>query len=258
MERSSITCWEALDPADPALQQARRLYETTLDAVERIPWVWIEPAGGKSRGRRRGGWRPYLLLAAENAEPGRPVIGFAYGIHISNYGGYACYLGVDPRHRRRGEAANSYAQLVQVFREDAAAEGTPLPFVVWESRPPEAAASPESLAMWQARLHLFKRVGAWWICGVTFLAPNFARGHKEPVPLQLFLLPVDTRPEDFDPPALRRVAAGLMSRVYGPQKGDLLFDQTMASARNPQLRPVSDLGDVWGLPEGSISQQPPQ
>jgi GNAT superfamily N-acetyltransferase len=258
MERSSIICWEALDPADPAFQQARRLYETTLDAAERIPWVWIEPAGGKSKGSRRGGWSPHLLLAADNAEPGRPVIGFAYGLHISDYGGYACYLGVDPRHRRRGAGTQLLRQLVQVLREDAAAEGTPLPFVVWESRAPEAAASPESLALWQARLRLFERVGAWWISGVTFLAPNFARGHKEPVPLQLFLLPVDTRPEDFDTLALRRVAAGLMSCVYGPQKGDLLFDQTMASARHPQLRPVGDLADVWGLPEGSIPQQPPQ
>ena len=64
------------------------------------------------------------------------------------------------------------------------------------------------------------------------------------MPLQLFLLPVDTRPEDFDAESLREVAAGLMRRVYRRDEGDPLFRQTFSSFRRPALQPVTVLRDL--------------
>jgi GNAT superfamily N-acetyltransferase len=241
MANEEITFWEPRDPADPSLNQARRLYETTLDAAERIPWEWVAAAARPER-RRGGDWNPHLLLAAPGTEKGppRPVLGFAYGIYLSGYGGYACYLGVDPRHRRRGVGSRLLRRLIQAFQEDAGAEGGTLPFVVWESRAPGPNASAEERDIWQARLRLFERVGAWAVAGLTFLAPNFTR-RGPAVPLRLFLVPEDTPPEAFDAGALRNVAAGLLRRVYGRHEGDPLFEQTLASAQRPALQPVSAL-----------------
>jgi GNAT superfamily N-acetyltransferase len=245
MAPSEIVWWEARDPDDPVLDQARQLYETTLDPAERIPWAWIAEATRRPS-RWGDGWSPHLLLAAPGAGPGprEPVIGFAYGIHLSGYGGYACYLGVEPGHRRRGVATRLLQALFQVIRDDAAAEGTPLPFVVWESRQPPATAPADEAARWQARLRLFERVGAWWVAGLTFLAPNFARRGGPAVPLQLFLVPVDVPPAAFDAKILREVAAGLMRRVYNRREGDRLFDQTLATAGRLTLQPVAALRTI--------------
>jgi hypothetical protein len=98
--------------------------------------------------------------------------------------------------------------------------------------------------MWVARLRLFRRLGARRIAGLTLWAPNFARRGGEAVPLQLFLLPVDTRPEQFSAGVLREVAAGLMRRVYGRDEGDPLFEQTLSAFSNPSLRPVETLQDM--------------
>jgi ribosomal protein S18 acetylase RimI-like enzyme len=243
MEAGAVVCWEALDPGDPSLEQARQLYESTLDPAERIPWRWIADAVSARAGWRPGGWSPHLLLAAPRRKRGAPgpVVGFAYGIHVPDYGGYACYLGVDPGQRRRGVGKRLLRLLIQVLRVDAACEGTALPFVVWESRQPPDDAPEEQWALWRVRLRLFERVGAWWIAGLTFMAPSFARGRERAVPLQLFLVPVDAAPDEFDVDRLRQVAAGLMRRVYGRNAGDSLFDETLCPTCRPTLQPVAAL-----------------
>jgi GNAT superfamily N-acetyltransferase len=241
-EPVEFTIRELGDPQDPALAGARGLYESTLDAEERIPWEWVAAAARRGRGQRRD-WHSHLLVA-EPAPAGNSVIGFAYGAHIRDYGGYACYLGVDPARRGRGVATGLLRGLVQVFREDAAEMGTSLPFVIWESREPAAGASPAERELWVARLRLFRRLGAFQISGLTFWAPNFARRGGTAVPLQLFLLPMAARPEQFLAGALRDVAAGLMRRVYGRDEGDPLFEQTFRSSGRPALRPVEALRDM--------------
>jgi hypothetical protein len=241
--RRDIVCWEALDPEDPAMEDAHRLYETTLDPAERIPWDWIVRAVAGRAKWRPGHWSPHLLMAGPRSRQGAvgKPLGFAYGAHVPEYGGYACYLGVDPRQRRRGGATQLLRLLIQVLRVDAACEGVPLPFVVWESRRPAADAPAAAQASWQARLRLFARVGAGWVAGLTFLAPNFQRRGGPPVPLQLFLLPVDVPAEAFDPPVLRAVAGGLLERVYGRAAGDPLYGQTLPPGCRPVLKPVPAL-----------------
>jgi GNAT superfamily N-acetyltransferase len=241
MEASAVVCWEALDPGDPSLEQARHLYESTLGAAQRIPWRWIADAVSARTAWRPGGWSPHLLLAARRRKQRAPgtVVGFAYGAHVAEYGGYACYLGVDPEQRRRGVGTHLLRLLIEVFQVDAACEGTALPFVFWESRLPPDNAPEEQWELWRARLRLFERVGAWWVAGLTFMAPSFARAGEQAVPLQLFLVPVDTAPDKFDADRLRQVAAGLMRRVYGRDEGDPLFDETLRPSSPPTLAPVA-------------------
>src|SRR5206468_8632832 len=146
-----------LDPGDPALDEARRLYETTLDPAERIPWAWVAQAVAARQSWRPGEWSPHLLLAARRAgrvAAPRPL-GFAYGAHVPGYGGYACYLGVDTQHRGRGAGTRLLRQLIKVFQVDAACEGSPLPFVVWESHRPEPDAPAQAWDLWRTRVRLF-------------------------------------------------------------------------------------------------------
>ena len=243
MGNSEVVCWEALDSEDEVVEQARHLYETTLEASERIPWAWIQESVGSRRTWRPGHWSPHLLLAARRVRRralGR-VLGFAYGVHVPDYGGYACYLGVDPTQRGRGAGTRLMRLLLCVLKVDAACEGVPLSFVVWESRRPEPDAPPEAWDLWKVRLRLFERLGAWWISDLPFLAPNFARRQGPPVPLQLFLIPMDKPPEAFTAASLRQVAAGLLREVYGRTPGDSLVDQVLAPGHHPALRPLADV-----------------
>ncbi len=56
--------------------------------------------------------------------------------YIPGYGGYGAYLAVDPRQRGRGIGTRLWQLLVHRLHFDATCAGVPLPFVVWESRPP--------------------------------------------------------------------------------------------------------------------------
>jgi GNAT superfamily N-acetyltransferase len=242
MAGEDFICWEALDPASSALGQARRLYEATQPAAERIPWRWIEGAVAERPRWRPGRWAPHLLLAAPRRESRslREVVGFVYGIHLSGYGGYATYLGVDPAYRRRGLGLRLLRLLVRVFQVDAGCEGTPLPFVIWESRRPDAAAPQAERDLWQARLRLFTRAGAGWISGATLQSPDFHHRGGPPVPLQLFLLPVDVPAEKFGAAALRQAALGLLHEVYGRGEDDPLVARTFASGGEPRLLPAAE------------------
>jgi hypothetical protein len=234
-----VGCWEALDPASPVLARVRRLYEETQPAAERIPWRWIEAAVTERARWRPGRWAAHLLLAGPRAKRDG-VVGFAYGIHLPGYGGYATYLGVAQGWRRRGLGLRLLRLLTLLLRADAACEGTPLPFVLWESHRPDPDVPPEEKQLWQARLRLFTRAGAAWVSGLTLYSPDFNHRGGSPVPLQLFLMPVDTPAEAFDAAALRQVAAGLLGEVYGRDRGDVLFDRTLPPGCTPQLRPAAD------------------
>jgi GNAT superfamily N-acetyltransferase len=233
---SDIICWEALDSDDPALAAARRLYESAIEPAERIPWRWLESAVRRRRGWRPGEWSPHLLLAGGRRGS---VAALAYGAHVPDFGGYACYLAVEPRRRRHGLGSRLLRLLMDVLRVDAAFEGVELPFVVWESHEPGPAAGEKERALWQARLRLFERVGARRVDGLTFFAPNFERRGGEPLPLRLFLVPRDRPAEAFDAAALRAVAAGLLEEVYGREPGDPLHRLTLPPDCAPVLRPVT-------------------
>jgi hypothetical protein len=127
---------------------------------------------------------------------------------------------------------------VEAFRLDSALEGAPLPFVVWESHRPAPDAAEQERALWHARLRLFARLGAQWIAGLTFLSPDFRQVEDSPVPLQLFLLPVEVPASAFDGAALRDVAAGLFRRVYGIAEGDPLFEESLPPGCRPTLQPA--------------------
>jgi GNAT superfamily N-acetyltransferase len=248
-----IVCWELLHPEDPALAEAHRLYETTLEPAERIPWEWIVQGVAARQHWRPGEWSRHLLLAARRSGrgAGSAPVGFAYGVHVPGLGGYACYLGVEKAHRGRGAGTRLLRLLLKVFEVDAVCEGTPLPFVVWESHRPEPDAPTEAWELWRARVRLFERVGARWISGLTFLAPDFERRARSPVPLQLFLIPVEAPVEAFDAAALRKVAAGLYRRVYGRGEGDPLFERTLSGAR-PELRPPAEALGPAGEPGRAV------
>ncbi|HEY8503740.1 MAG TPA: GNAT family N-acetyltransferase [Gemmataceae bacterium] len=241
MNPERIVCWEALAPEDPVLLEARRLYETTQAPDEQIPWEWIGSAAAKRHSWRPGRWSPHLLLAAPllNGDIG-PLAGFAYGAHIPGFGGYVCYLGVDPAARQRGVATRLFGQMFRVLAVDAGAEGTELPFILWESHRPGAAAPEEEWKLWGARLRLFERVGAYWVEGIDFQSPNFHDPAGPPIPLQLFLKPWDRPAEAFDAASLRAIAAGLHRNVYRNGPGDPLFDRTFPPGCAPRLRPARE------------------
>jgi GNAT superfamily N-acetyltransferase len=220
------------------LRQARRIYKTCLPEEERVPWRWIKEGLAGERVWHPDRWSCHLLLAGlrRPGEEKRRVIGFAYGAHVPGFGGYGGYLGVDPRYRGRGVGARLWRLLIQRLQLDAACAGVPLPFVVWESRPPAQEAAEEEHTVWRSRLRLWAQVGAWRVGGVRFLTPNFADRHGPPVPLQLFLKPVDLPPAAFDATALRSVVAGLHRFVYELPSDDDLAITTLPTDARPTLQ----------------------
>jgi GNAT superfamily N-acetyltransferase len=229
---------EVVDPSDAALPRVRKLYECTLDLAERIPWEWIVSGVGR-KPTRSDEWWPHLLIAEDG--DGLPV-GFFSGLYLPGYGGYACYLGVDPAARRRGVGRLLYQRLFSTFCRDASRLVEPLRFVIWESHRPDADADDAAQSNWQARLRLFAKVGAFWIDEVDFRVPNYMDRLAPPVKLELFLTPFDRPVERFDPPTLRKVIIGLHGRVYGQGPGDELYERAQDAAREPRLRPVADCG----------------
>lgn len=243
MRLETITCWEATDVSDPLVQAAGRLYERTLDPDERIPWGWIE---GSIAGRpgRTSGWRRHLILAAAGGPGARPdqLAGYAYGAFIPGYGGYLCYIGVDEACRGAGVGRQLFEAFFDRLAADAAAAGEPLPFVVWESYRPDPDEPPAAHAVWAARVRLFEKVGGLWVKGVAFLTPSFAADGADPIPLQLFVKPVDRPAAGFTPDRLLGVVEGLYERVYRIDPGDDLFDRTLTPGCCPQLSPTREAG----------------
>lgn len=238
MRLEQIVCWEAVNTTDPMIQAAGRLYEQTLAPDERIPWIWIEKAI-ESR-MRPGGWRKHLLLAAPDGRTSDPqsLAGYTYGAFIPGYGGYLCYVGVADWARRMGVGTQLYEAFYRTMIEDAKAADESLPFVIWESHRPDPGAAPADKELWNARVRLFDRVGGLWIEGVNFLSPNFAEDDGDPVPLQLFVKPMDRPAAAFSQARLWGVIDGLHERVYRNEPGDELYDGTLTPDCHPRLVPA--------------------
>ena len=239
MRLERIVCWEALDASDPMTAAAGRLYEQTLSADERIPWVWIERSVSERPKTKPGGWSKHLILAAPEGRADDPtaLAGYVYGALIPGYGGYLCYIGVADWARRLGVGTRLFEQFFRVLQVSAGETGDKLPFVIWESHRPD-----NDPNLWAARTRLFDRVGGLWVEGVDFLAPNFAADDDfdaPPVPLQLFVKPVDQPAASFDADALKKVVGGLHERVYRNEPGDMLYDGTLPPGCEPRLVPAT-------------------
>lgn len=240
-----IFCFEALEGNDELLAATERLYMQTQHPDERIPWAWIARSiRGRSRWRPDGAWGRHLLVAAPEETVAAPdrLAGFAYGTHIGGYGGYVSYLGVADEYRLRGVGTRLFTQMFKLLAADAGAIDEPLPFVVWESHRPEAAAPEADWMLWDARVRLFDRAGGLWIDGLDLLTPNYGDDRESTVPLQLFVKPIDTPVSAFDAERLRGVARGLLERVYRMTPDESLYRATFANANSPRLRPALDAG----------------
>ncbi len=238
-----IFCFEPNDVTDPLVRAAEQLYVETQHPDERIPWGWIARSI-----KGRVGWRPgstgrHLLVATPGETPTDPaaLAGFAYGTHLPGYGGYVSYLGVSEKYRKRGVGTRLMSQMFKLLAADAGAIDEPLPFVVWESHRPDAAAPDADWKLWEARVRLFDKVGGLWLDGLELLTPNYGDESADPVPLQLFVKPVDAPAAALDADRLRGVAAGLLEQVYRTGPGDPLYDGTLAAAE-PRPRPARDAG----------------
>jgi hypothetical protein len=163
------------------------------------------------------------------------LFGFSYGAHLPGFGGYVCYIGVDPVARGRGVGVRLMEQMFKVLAADAGANDESLPFVVWESHRPAEDAPAEDWQLWEARMRLFERVGGYWVDGLELQTPNYGE-EETAVPLQLFVRPVEKAVNSFTADDLRQVACGLLERVYRMQPGEALYDATLAGATAPRLR----------------------
>jgi hypothetical protein len=249
VQLNRIVVWEAFDTNDPMTHAAARLYEQTLAAEERIPWIWIEKSVENRTRTKPGGWSKHLLLAAPEGRTDDPaaLAGYVYGALIPGYGGYLCYIGVADWARRMGVGTRLYDQFFRQMSVDAGETGSPLPFVIWESHKPEAHALSTDWDMWTARTRLFDRVGGLWVEGVDFQAPNMEDDEDSgvtSVPMQLFLKPMAETANSFNADRLKQVVAGLHREVYRNEPGDTLFDLTLPPDSQPRLRAAKMAGST--------------
>ena len=111
---------------------------------------------------------------------------------------------------------------------------------------PDPLADAKDWDNWTARTKLFDKVDGLWVDGVDFLSPNFAADeedeHAPPVPLQLFVKPMDTPESAFTPARLREVVGGLHERVYHNLPGSPMFDGTLPPGCEPRLLPARAAG----------------
>lgn len=221
------------DPADPALGPARALYEATLDEDERIPWEWLARTPQRRSDWKPGQRRPHLVVAE-----GEGVVGFGYGVFLPGYGGYVCYLGVDPAARGRGVGTGLFQFLFDLIEQAARESGVALPFVLWESHRPADA------DLWAARLRTFDKVGGRWARGVELLTPNYMRADAAPVALRVFVRPWDEPAAAFDAARLRAAVGGLYDQIYRLDPDDPLRTETLAGAVNPRLVSAVEASEV--------------
>ncbi|MBO0698222.1 MAG: GNAT family N-acetyltransferase, partial [Zavarzinella sp.] len=239
---TETVCREILDVNDPILPAVQALYEATLDEDERIPWQWLARTPERRASWRPGQRRAHLVVATPRDEPDRPV-GFGYGAFLPGYGGYLCYLGVDPAARGRGTGTQLFRFLFGLIESAARISAIPLPFIIWESH------RPDNAALWAARLRVFDKVGGLWVRGIELHTPNFMRDDAPPVRLQIFLRPTDEPAGAFDAERLRRAVLGLYDQIYRIDPDDPLYQATESGAVNPRLVPAVEALEVPLSPE---------
>lgn len=222
---------EVLDPSDPILPSAQSLYESVLDEAERIPWEWLARTPERRRQWQPGQRRSHLVVATPRAATGR-AIGFGYGAFIPNYGGYVCYLGVDPSVRSRGMGTRLFQFVFDLIADAARMSSSPLSFIIWESHPPH------DRELWAARMRTFAKVGGLWARGMEMLTPNYMQPNSSPVALQIFIRTWDDSPVTFDAERIRQAVRGLYENIYHISPDDPLYQTTMTNAVNPELVPA--------------------
>jgi GNAT superfamily N-acetyltransferase len=231
LEAIDIICREIDDPADPVLPGARALYESVLDESERIPWEWLARTPERRRTWRPGERRGHLVVATPQATNDK-AIGFGYGAFLPGYGGYVCYLGVDPTERGRRIGTRLFELLFRLIEEAARTSDISLPFILWESH------RSDDSRLWAARVRLFDKVGGKWARGITLLTPNYMHEDAPPTALQVFLRPWDDPSDSFDGERLRDAIRGLYANVYRITPDDPLCEATLNGAVNPMLVPA--------------------
>ena len=231
--QNRIDCKDVLNPTPVQLAATRRLYESTLGADERIPWAWLERSVRGKAFAARGSWAKHLILATPADEPD-VVAGYLFGTYMPGFAGYVSYMGVDDRYRGMGIGTKLYETAFAVFQRDAAMVDESLPFVLWESRPPDHGAEQE---VWTARAKLFDKLGGFWAEGLDIWAPNYEVEY-EPLPYQLFVKPIATPAKEFSPGRIRRIVHDHYRRVYKQRPGDELYTRSLAHRPRPRLRPA--------------------
>jgi GNAT superfamily N-acetyltransferase len=245
MSNKKVYCWEPSDIGTPVLTAVQNLYERTIDADERIPWMWIERAVVERNLRRPLGWVKRLIVAFDspNIEDPSSVVGFAYGAFIPGYGGYVCYVGVSETARGLGVGRRLFESMFQSFQADAALANESLPFVIWESRRPEVTESSARHELWTARERLFSRVGGYWMDGVELYAPDYSDEERETaVPLQVFVKPMSETVNSLTSERLQAMVRELLERVYHEKPGSVYYDLTEENMKTVRLvKPVTTL-----------------
>ena len=231
--------WEILNPTDTAMPVVKSLYESVLDLDEQIPWTWIERSVARREQFKPGDrWLPHLIVAAAAGDPDSTTDpqAFVYGGLFPGYGGYVCYLGVAPEARQYGLGRTLFEAMFSQLRTDAVQFDIPLPFVVWESHRPGEDAAQSERELWTARCRLFAKTGAMWLSGIDFQSPNYHENGAPPVPLELFVKPMDRSLESFDESALRDIAVGMHTHIYRHKPDDEIVLQSLPSGNAPRLR----------------------
>ena len=233
----SIHCWELINETDELLTAVRHLYETALDAAERVPWEWLEHGVKTRRDWKPGTTNRHLMVATT---PAGELAGFAFALYLPGYGGYVSYIATEPRFRGQGVANKLFRFAYQVMRVDAMACNESLPLVIWESHDPGAGHE----KLWLARMRLFEHVGGFRIDGVTLPSPNWLDENGPPVLLKLFLAPQDEPWNNFDSARVRQAVDGLLRRIYRAEPGEPEYDETLTAGCHPRLkRPTDRLTD---------------
>jgi GNAT superfamily N-acetyltransferase len=207
-------CWEILDTNDIRLTSVRKLYETTLDESERIPWDWIERglnrrAKGKSRSKI-----PHLIVRESQTDE-TEVDGFVLGLTIPQWAGYLSYLGVNDQVRGKGIGRDLMESMIERMEFEASRQGFETPYVIWESQPPSQDDPSIDWEIWRARMRLFERIGGYWVKGLCFQSPNYIDPLADPTELELFIRPMDWSKTEIESIGLKRIAFQLYRNVYG-------------------------------------------
>lgn len=223
-------CREIVDDADPVLPETRRLYESALDADERIPWEWLARTPGRRAAWKPGQRRAHLVVAEADMRP----VGFGYGAFLPGFGGYVCYVAVRPDARGKGVGEQVFRFLFERIADAARQSGMTVPLMIWESlRPADA-------GLWGARLRLFEKLDGKWAHGLELRTPNYLRPGRSPVRLHLFVRPWDEPAVRFDATRLRQAASHLYDHIYHLDAADPLRRETLAETVNPRLVPAVD------------------
>jgi GNAT superfamily N-acetyltransferase len=247
-KKNKLVVWEALDPTDEVVAAAGRLYVSTLDPDERVPWEWIEKSVLSRSWWKPGGWSRHLLLASPMNSVNDPdaLAGYCFAAFLPGFGGYVSYMGVAPEYRGRGVGRRLFEHAFKLLAADAHGVDEPLPFVAWESHPPKPDDTVEAKANWAARLALFHKVGGHHVSGLTLWQPNYSETDGPPVPLDLFVKPVESPAAAFDAIRLKELAAEFYKRVYRLSPDDPLVLRT-----NNEAIPILD-----DLPKAQPSRRP--